>query len=140
MESLKQYLELEKLRYENVFTYQVSKSKSVDETIKMPPMLLQPLVENAIIHGVNPKGKNGVIQVYFDASEDTLICTITDNGVGYFKSQQQKKGSVLAHKSLALSIVQDRINLLGGTFEITERLENEEISGTTVQITLTIKE
>jgi LytS/YehU family sensor histidine kinase len=130
IESLKQYFELEKLRYESIFDYTITNNIHTENDIMIPPMLLQPIIENAIIHGIMPKKTNGKIDVVFDIHLDKLVCTIKDNGVGYFKSLKLKDGSVLAHKSIALEVLKERIKTLGGTFEIKEN------NGTIVIITL----
>lgn len=130
IESLKQYFELEKLRYESIFDYTITNNIHAENDIMIPPMLLQPIIENAIIHGIMPKKTNGKIDVVFDIHLDKLVCTIKDNGVGYFKSLKLKDGSVLAHKSIALEVLKERIKTLGGTFEIKEN------NGTKVIITL----
>ena len=137
IESITQYFELEKLRHEAVFSYSIKKLKSVEEGIKMPPMLLQPLIENAIIHGVIPQN-NGLIDVNFSIEKNQLKITITDDGVGYYISKAKKEGSVLSHKSMALDIVKQRIETLKGQFVIEEIKENGLVKGTQILILLPI--
>ena len=120
IESLKQYFELEKMRYEDLFDYTIIKTENITEDMKIPPMLIQPLVENAIIHGIVPKKQKGKIQVVFDLQNNRLTCTIQDDGVGYFYSKKLKEGSVLSHKSIALEVVRNRIETMGGSFNIEE--------------------
>jgi len=120
IESLKQYFELEKMRYEDLFDYTIIKTENITDDMKIPPMLIQPLVENAIIHGIVPKKQKGKIQVVFDLQNNRLTCTIQDDGVGYFYSKKLKEGSVLSHKSIALEVVRNRIETMGGSFNIEE--------------------
>lgn len=135
IESITQYFELEKLRHDAIFSYSILKTAAVDEVIKMPPMLLQPLIENAIIHGIIPK-QDGTIEVKFDIEKQFLCITILDDGVGYYVSKNKKAGSVLAHKSMALDIVKNRIAALNGSFNI-EQIEKENlICGTRIVLKL----
>ena len=137
IESITQYFELEQLRHEAVFSYSIKKMKSVEEGIKMPPMLLQPLIENAIIHGVIPQN-NGLIEVCFSIENNQLEISITDDGVGYYTSKAKKQGSVLSHKSMALDIVKQRIETLNGQFFIEEIKEHDVVKGTQILILLPI--
>jgi len=115
IELLQQYCELEKLRYENKFDYQIHQSKSIHDELKIPPMLLQPLIENAIMHGIVPKESKGKIDIYFDylPEKKSLSCTIKDNGIGYFESIKIKKKSVLQHHSMALEVLKNRVEAIG---------------------------
>jgi LytS/YehU family sensor histidine kinase len=65
IESLQNYLELEQLRFNNNFDFAITKSTEIEDDVALPPLLLQPFVENAIIHGVIPKKTKGKIKVDF---------------------------------------------------------------------------
>lgn len=67
----------------------------------LPPLLIQPFVENAILHGMVPKEGDGHISVHFDLIKEKIICTITDDGIGFNQSQLLKEKSVKAHQSMA---------------------------------------
>ena len=82
IESLQNYLELEQLRFNNKFKFTIHSSDSVEFNMGLPPLLIQPFVENAILHGIVPKESEGNIAVNFDVSNGQLICTITDDGIG----------------------------------------------------------
>lgn len=133
-ESLTQYLELEKLRFDHAFDYKITQTESAEEDMTIPSMLLQPLVENAIIHGIVPRNSKGNIHIHFDTQNNQIAIKITDTGIGYNFSKKLKENSVLSHKSMALEIVKNRIEMLGGTFSINEITENNIILGTEIKI------
>lgn len=146
IESLQNYLELEQLRFNHKFSFAIYKSEALEDDIALPPLLLQPFVENAIIHGVIPKKEKGNIAIDFKLNNQNLICTIEDNGVGFEHSKTAKAHSVVAHKSMALDITQKRLEMIESTtkqktdFTI-EELKNEqlEILGTKVTLHLPIQ-
>ncbi|WP_291127727.1 tetratricopeptide repeat-containing sensor histidine kinase [Flavobacterium sp. UBA7682] len=146
IESLQNYLELEQLRFNNKFTFSIFKSDAIEDDMALPPLLLQPFVENAIIHGVIPKKEKGSISVRFTIEKDSLFCTVEDNGIGFSESKAQKEHSVVAHKSMALDITKKRLEMIESTtkqkteFKIEEVKNNpEEISGTKVTLHLPIQ-
>jgi tetratricopeptide (TPR) repeat protein len=112
MESLQNYLELEQLRFNQVFDFSITKSASIEDDLALPPLLLQPFVENAIIHGLIPKQEKGTIAISFELDNDNLLCTIIDNGVGLEASQKLKEQTVSIHKSMALDITKKRLDMM----------------------------
>jgi tetratricopeptide (TPR) repeat protein len=112
MESLQNYLELEQLRFNQVFDFTITKSAEIEDDLALPPLLLQPFVENAIIHGLIPKQEKGTIIISFELENDSLLCTIIDNGVGLEASQKLKEQSVSIHKSMALDITKKRLEMM----------------------------
>jgi len=139
---LKNYIDLEQLRFNNKFQYFITVDDEVDVyDVQLPPMLLQPFVENAILHGLrNKEGEDGKLEISFLEADDHLVCTIEDNGIGRKKSAELNVGK--NKKSLATSITKERIELLSKslgervTFSIVD-LENDmgEAMGTKVVIT-----
>jgi tetratricopeptide (TPR) repeat protein len=128
IESLQNYLELEQLRFNNTFEFKINKCKEIEDDVALPPLLLQPFVENAIIHGMNPKLKNGTIAVDFVIKDESLVCTIIDNGVGINKSKALKASLVSMHKSMALDITQKRLQMMETTTSKQSRVTIEEIN------------
>jgi hypothetical protein len=107
------YLELEQLRMNNKFDYEINVNNITQPSeIEMPSMLIQPIVENAIWHGIaNLKDRKGFIQINFELYNGLLKCTITDNGVG--RTQKQKKEKEINFKtSMGFNITKKRIELL----------------------------
>lgn len=146
IESLQNYLELEQLRFNNMFDFKITKSKEIEDDMALPPLLLQPFVENAIIHGLIPKKENGIISVDFSIEKESLICTIVDNGIGFEKSKEIKENLVAIHKSMALDITKKRLEMMEAStaqkakVEIKEiKNDSGEIQGTKVVLNLPIQ-
>lgn len=116
IEMLRLYLEFEQLRFGENFDYHISLPENIDSSeIKIPPMLLQPFVENAIWHGLMPLPGHKELKLDFSMQKNNLlICSITDNGIGIAASQRLKQISThpSQHKSKGLSIVAERLRLL----------------------------
>jgi two-component system, LytTR family, sensor kinase len=117
IEILNWYLELEQYRFGESFSYQINKSGEIEpEELKIPPMVLQPFVENAIWHGLMPRQSERVLTIYFDLySDDILQVTLRDNGIGRAASSRLKQSEALqkkGHESRGMSMVQQRLKLL----------------------------
>ena len=137
--TLKNYIELEQQMSSKPFNFTIKTDLSLDaEEILIPPMLLQPFVENAIKHGVSSK-ENGEIIIKFSTKNNFLECSIDDNGIGFEKSKKQKIDN--NHKSLAVKVTQERIENLSkeSKFSIKELKEKEEIIGTRVWFKVPLK-
>lgn len=145
IESLENYLELEQLRFNNKFNFKISKSENIDDDLALPPLLIQPFIENAIIHGVIPKKEIGNISIDFSIEEDSLKCVITDDGIGFSTSKKNKENSVLAHKSMALDIIQKRLEMISNatskkaTITIEELNDKSTSTGTQINLTLPLR-
>lgn len=128
IESLQNYLELEQLRFNKVFDFSITKDPSIEDDMAIPPLLLQPFVENAIIHGLVPKKQHGMIAVEFKLMGDVLVCTVTDDGIGINKSRQMKENSVTVHKSMALEITKKRLEVIQAFTSKTSQVEIKELT------------
>jgi ligand-binding sensor domain-containing protein/two-component sensor histidine kinase len=112
IEKLKQYLELEKIRFSDAFDYTIEVSNEVQiKRQKIPIMVLQPFVENAIKHGIRNLEYKGLIKISLKRENDNLKITIEDNGIGYETSLAQKKQEG-THKSLGIKMVERELRLL----------------------------
>ena len=141
IESLQNYLELEQLRFHNKFEFEIKSTEKVEFNMGLPPLLIQPFVENAILHGIVPKEENGKITVNFDVEDGQLVCTITDDGIGITESKNLKENSVTAHKSMALEITKKRLEIMKLSTAQSARIEIQELqtsstSGTKVILRL----
>lgn len=145
IESLQNYLELEQLRFNKKFEFFIEASDDIEDDMALPPLLIQPFVENAILHGIVPKEGNGVISVRFDVADNQLICTITDDGIGFNHSKALKENSVKAHQSMALEITRKRLEIIEATtakkanVSISEIVENNVVVGTKVTLLLPLQ-
>lgn len=110
--TLELYMQLEKLRFTKPFEYEIVVEASVDiDADTIPPLLLQPFVENAIWHGLQYKTDSGNILIRIKKEKDMLICVVEDNGVG--RSNMQKlKNPVMKKESLGMKLTEERIILL----------------------------
>jgi tetratricopeptide (TPR) repeat protein len=135
MESLQNYLELEQLRFNQKFDFTITKSKEIEDDMALPPLLLQPFVENAIIHGLIPKNEKGNIAIDFSIEKENLICTIEDNGIGFDKSKELKENLVSVHKSMALDITKKRLEMMEASTSRQANVEIEELKNSSGEIT-----
>jgi len=146
IEYLETYLAMEKLRFDDSFTYHCHVDESIDrEDILVPALMIQPLVENGIWHGLlNKKGEKN-ITINFSRKEDIICCIIEDNGIGINQSLLQKKQSRPAHQPVGLTNLRNRIAILnekyatGCSLQITDLLEcGEGRTGTRVILTFNL--
>ena len=134
VQTLKNYIEVEQLMSEKSFSYKLELKTEMDpEEILIPPMLIQPFVENAIRHGIMAVKREGELFLLFETKNDFLYCTIIDNGIGITKSKENKPKS--NHQSMALQVTKERIEHLAkkNTLIITDNIDkNNKLAGTKV--------
>jgi ligand-binding sensor domain-containing protein/two-component sensor histidine kinase len=146
IERLQLYLELEKMRFNDKFDYQIIIAEDIDpENTEIPPMILQPYVENSILHGILPSLKNGNIEIRVEHnSEGQIVFSVEDNGIGLEASENRKKDRAKIHVSRGTSIIVQRIHLLGKMNDIHLSIHgpydlkgpDNEILGTRVELIL----
>jgi len=134
IKALRHYIEVEQLMAQKTFEYNIDVTTDPDaEEILIPPMLIQPFVENAIRHGILKGDKAGKLEIGFTTTETHLQCNIIDNGLGIFKSQSEKPKT--DHQSMALTVTKERLESISGanTLHISE-IKNEDgsIDGTKI--------
>ncbi|WP_066630384.1 tetratricopeptide repeat-containing sensor histidine kinase [Labilibacter marinus] len=139
--TLQNYLELEQMRGNGSFSYSLNYDDDLEtEFIQIPPMLLQPFIENAIKHGVKDMDSGGLIELNILDKEDLLYVEVEDNGVGIKSSENRKNNG---HVSMATSIFKQRISILKSNYpnlpepEMID-LSNEGGRGTLVKVYLPI--
>lgn len=139
---LELYLSLEKLRFKKELNYVID-IKSIED-IMLPPLLIQPFIENALIHGLLHKEGQKNLQITFELKE-MLICTIVDNGIGREKAKAIKLRQRSEHESFSGKAIHKRFEILSNVFDgnfgyIYEDLyENNEAVGTKVILSMPIK-
>lgn len=139
LEIINRYLILQKMRFENRFDFNVNDIEIDDQTpISIPPMLLQPFIENAIEHGGLSEVENGLITIYCEIKDDLCIFTVEDNGVG-IASTLFKKKLIENHQSMASKLTRERIKLLNSKYNkkgylLIEDLSNHGGRGTRVTV------
>jgi LytS/YehU family sensor histidine kinase len=140
------YLDLEKVRFNNAFDYNIHIEKDLDITsLNIPPLIIQPFVENAIWHGLMHKDDPGLLSISIRTNNNILICEITDNGIGRKRAYEFKSKSVEIKKSMGIEITKKRLELLNGSFEPSSFIEIHDLqdksgiaSGTKVVLTFNI--
>lgn len=131
---LQLYLDLEELRFPNNFeiSFQVNIEENQKDHILLPPLLIQPYIENAIKHGLMHKEGNKSLGIAFFEKENRIIVEIKDNGIGYEAAGQLKNYSS-HHKSFATQANQKRVDLINEIHHLDITVEvNSQSSGTTV--------
>ena len=142
IEFLQKYVDIERIRFNNKL--QVYFNNDVgDSSIMIPPMLIQPLIENAIKHGIRRKSGKGIIKVDFNLTGDELSVIVEDNGVG---REAAKKSDNSGHNGKGLKIINQRLNLLNAMYHtdkhkitIYDLFDKDTPSGTQVVINLLVK-
>ena len=114
LEALKLYIEMEALRFDKKFTYRITVDENIStDSLELPPLIIQPYVENAIWHGLLHKEAGGHLQIHISLINETmLVCEIEDNGVGREKAKDMKSKSATSRKSLGMKLTEDRLALL----------------------------
>ncbi len=138
------YLKLEQLRMNHRFEYEISWDDSVNpEMDEVPSMILQPIVENALLHGIAPKVGDCQLKVKFTSDGSQIYCSVIDDGVGLNYLSDRTK---VNHRSFALKAINDRIKLLNSLqprcieLRLSDRKNGvEEVSGTEALLTVTTK-
>ena len=143
LEFLKIYLELEKLRIGNEFNYTIDYKEN--ESIEVPSLLIQPFIENALVHGLIHKTGKKELHIDFKLTKKALECTITDNGIGRQKAELIVKRQGNNHKSFALDAIEKRLEVFYKKYyekvgyNIIDLYENENAIGTKVVLTIPYK-
>ena len=144
IESVKLYLSLESLRFDYHFEYKLSVHPDLDiSVLKVPSLIIQPYIENAIWHGLMHKKEKGQLDIELSQEEDHLYFKITDNGIGRRHSAALASKSATLHKSMGLGITARRIAMLqSGNYEgssvVINDLVNEDGSAAGTEVIIKI--
>jgi LytS/YehU family sensor histidine kinase len=113
IELLTMYIDFEQVKYRGkAFDYEIKLSDNDLLNRMIPPMVLQPFVENAIKHGLYPSDTFGKLEIRFLGNADRLVCVIKDNGIGRQKSMKQKQSSIPVYESRGIELINKRIEIL----------------------------
>ncbi len=119
LETLSLYLDMEKLRVNNKFEYEIVVDEAVEtEFVELPPMLIQPYVENAIWHGLMPKEGHGQVSIRIKQPANGLCITVEDNGIGRKKAVELGSKTRTNHKSFGMKITAERLHMLKQLYQI----------------------
>lgn len=131
---LRAYLGLEQKKYEHCFNFTIAAEENKDGNLLLPPLLIQPFVENSIRHGVlNLKKGQGKILVHFFKEVNALCCVVEDNGIGRANAIQLKKSVNPVYESKGMELVKNRIESLNNIYnsDITVAIEDIDEEGNT---------
>jgi LytS/YehU family sensor histidine kinase len=144
LETLQLYLLMETLRFDQKFGFEVTVDEKLDrEAVRIPPMIIQPYVENAIWHGLMQKNGKGQVTVALQKSADNqfLLITVCDNGVGRERATQLSSKTGSTNKSFGMEITRNRIAKLdpANSVKISDlKDEHGNACGTRVELTLSL--
>ncbi len=147
LETLRLYIEMEAMRFQNKLSYRLDIQKDIDQDyVQIPPLLLQPFVENAIWHGLMHKEEGGTIAIDVSSDDFTLLrVTVSDDGIGRQKAAEFKSKTATKNKSFGMKVTADRIKLINQLYKTETQIQiidlknNEgEATGTKVIIEIPI--
>lgn len=143
-EILALYMKLEHYRFRDKFNYEIEIDDSINaESILVPPMLIQPYLENAVWHGLRYRDSVGFLKLSMTRDNGSLVVTITDNGIGRRKSAELKTENQKKHKSTGLKNIKERLQILNHVYRthyevnVSDGASNE---GTVVEIKIPVHE
>jgi sensor histidine kinase YesM len=147
LDIIKIYMNLENMRFGYSIDFRLSISPEIDaDEIRIPTLILQPFIENALVHGLLPKNGERVLTVDVYKKSDCIIIMIVDNGIGREASNRSKSEKVIVKKSIGLRIINERLNLYNKKHDYLmkydiEDLKREEVAtGTKVCLTISERE
>lgn len=130
LEALELYIQLEQMRLRNSFTYQITLMDDFNaENYEVPPMLIQPFVENSIWHGLQPLGKDGKVIIEINKIGESLQCTIQDNGIGRKEAARNKEAKKVKRKSMGMNITFERMEVINNMYDIKNEVLIEDLYG-----------
>ena len=141
------YMQLEQIRFQNRFDFKIIISDIDPQITEVPPLIIQPFVENAILHGLLPSEKAGILKLSINKTGDILHCEIEDNGIGRTAARKIKEKSGYHRQSHGMEITMKRIELFNrengvmvGVHIIDLTAPTGEPAGTRVEIPLALVE
>lgn len=143
IELLKNYVQLEMTRFENKFNFILNVSPDVDlDGIEIPSLLIQPYVENAILHGLYNKQEEGTLIINIKEVSDSVIFEIEDDGIGRVAALKLKEQNFPMHKSMGIKLTEERLKLVNqqykAVFEIEDLMNDDGACGTRVRIQIAL--
>jgi len=143
LETCKYYLQLEAMRFDAKFSYSVNLDVKIDlKSIQVPALIIQPFIENAIWHGIVPRGSGGNVSVNVIRKEGAIEISIDDDGIGREVSAKNKSASNLVHQSKGVNLTQSRLelnNLLQQRQAVLEVVDKKDQNGIANGTTVIIK-
>jgi PAS domain S-box-containing protein len=139
IDMLKNYIQLEQVRFDKKFDFvlEVDKTLEVDD-IEVPSLLIQPYVENAILHGLNNKEGKGTLKIKVSEEEEAVLFEIEDDGIGRKAALKLREQNFPSHKSMGIKLTEERLKLINEhrnvSFEVIDLENGQGPCGTKVRI------
>jgi len=132
LEALELYIEMEALRFSNKFEYKIKVDSEVEKDyIEIPPLIIQPYVENSIWHGLMHKKEGiGILLIEIKKENDILVCTVEDNGIGREAALKLKSKSAVKRKSFGMNITKERLNYINQKYKARTNIEVIDLKDT----------
>ncbi len=128
LEALKLYMQLEQLRMEHAFQFEITTELGLDtQAVQVPPLLIQPFVENSIWHGLNNRGKNGRINIVIKRSENMLTCIIEDNGREGGLKESYDLSNTVKKTSMGMALIHERLQVVNQLYQVRAQYKLDEI-------------
>src|SRR5205814_9880647 len=113
IELMKNYVQLEMVSFGNKFTFNMDIDPNLEiDTIEIPSLLVQPFVENAILHGLYNKQGTGVLTIRIKENDDAIVFEIEDDGIGRAAALKLKLNNPSSHKSMGVKLTEERLKLI----------------------------
>lgn len=139
LEQLKEYLDLEQMRFQDKFVYRIEVDESVDaESVAVPNMLVQPYLENAIWHGLRYRDTKGTLLLAIQRTDAKLCIKVEDDGIGLTQSAALKTKHQKTHASRGMTNTEERIQLLNSLYKAQIELSVSEKSAPDTGVVVTI--
>jgi tetratricopeptide (TPR) repeat protein len=130
LQALELYLQIEQLRVNGKFDYEINTDPELDSyNTSMPSMILQPYVENAIWHGVMNSESKGFIKIDISKRQQDIVFTILDNGIGRTRSAELRGASRPEHRPSGMRLVQDRIAAINASDKAKINIQISDVAG-----------
>ena len=140
-EILSLYLKLEHYRFRDKFDYEIQVDETINtDQIEVPPMLIQPYLENAVWHGLRYRDSKGKLLLRFQRQNGSLMVDVEDNGIGRKQSAALKTVNQKKHNSTGLKNIEERLAIINKVYKASYevRIEDPDEGGTKVHIVLPI--
>ncbi|MDB5273670.1 MAG: domain S-box protein [Chitinophagaceae bacterium] len=143
IEILNSYITLEKLRFEGKFDHAITIDPNIEiDTIQIPSLLIQPYVENAILHGLMNKNEQGFLKIDIALKDDFLLFVVEDDGIGREKAAAIKENHIIKEKSYGMLLTKERLEMINKAASVSvhiEDLKDNEQKPAGTRVTVSIK-
>lgn len=148
LQALQLYVEIESLRFHGKFSYSFEVDPEIDDSfMEIPPMILQPYVENAILHGLMHSKEKGHLKIALSLQGNSILCVIEDDGIGRTRAAEIRRESGIERKSQGMLITKERLDILNQytediyTVNVVDLVDDAgKAKGTRVEIRIHYKE